>query len=101
MKNLLLSAISLKTNGTNDLGFPSVSLDAGVTIILNTVFGAIAATAVFFIIKGGIKYTVSGGDPAGVKQAKETIMYAIIGLIVALLAFGAVNFITGKAGTLN
>ncbi len=85
----------------SDLGLFNLSLDDGVHIVINTVFGALAAVAVFFIIKGGIKYTVSGGDPAGVKTAKETILYAIIGLIVALLAFGAVNFITGKAGTLN
>ena len=45
------------------------------------------------IIWGGIKYVTSGGDSAGVTSAKNTILYAVIGLVVALLAYTLVNFV--------
>lgn len=52
--------------------------------------------AIGFIIFGGFRYTTSSGDPAGVKAAKETIVNAIIGLILAMVSFGVVRFITGQ-----
>lgn len=52
--------------------------------------------AVGFIIYGGFRYIISSGDPSGVKKAKETIVNAIIGLVLAMLSFGIVRFITGS-----
>jgi hypothetical protein len=46
------------------------------------------------LIFGGIRYIVSDGDQNNVTAAKNTILYAIIGIIVALLAYAAVNFVT-------
>ena len=48
------------------------------------------------LIYGGIRYTVSGGESAAVTSAKNTILYAIIGIIVALLAYAIVNFVLGN-----
>jgi multisubunit Na+/H+ antiporter MnhB subunit len=48
---------------------------------------------VVVIILGGVQYTTSSGDPAKVKKAKDTILYGIIGLVVALLAYAIVNFV--------
>ena len=45
------------------------------------------------LIWGGIRYVVSGGDAKKVTDAKNTVLYAIIGLIVAFLAFAIVNFV--------
>ena len=45
------------------------------------------------LIIGGVRYTVSQGDSAAVTSAKNTILYAIIGLIVAILAYAVVNFV--------
>ena len=58
--------------------------------------------AVAFIIIGGITYIVSGGDSAGVKKGKDTVVNAVVGLIIAMVAFGVVKFITGgfTGGTL-
>lgn len=61
-----------------------------VTNILLFVLGAIA---VIMIIIGGIKYVVSQGDQSALTSAKNTILYSVIGLIVALLAYGIVNFV--------
>ena len=62
-------------------------------IIVNVLLFIIAAIAVIMLIIGGIRYVVSGGDQSAVTAAKNTILYAIIGIIVAILAYAAVNFV--------
>lgn len=61
--------------------------------IINVIIGVIGFIAVVVIILGGVQYTTSAGDSGKVKTAKNTIMYGIIGLIIALLAFSIVNFV--------
>jgi hypothetical protein len=61
--------------------------------ITNTALFIIGAISVLMLIYGGIRYTISGGDAKNVEAAKSTIMYAIIGIVVALLAFAIVNFV--------
>ena len=73
-------------------------LQQTVKSILNTVYLWVGIIAVVVIIIGGFKYTMSQGDAAKVKSAKDTILYAIIGLIVALAAFAITNFILGAMG---
>lgn len=51
------------------------------------------AIAVVIIIFGGVRYVTSTGDAMRVKQAKDTILYGVIGLIVSILAFAIVQFI--------
>lgn len=55
-------------------------------IILQTVVLVVGIASVITIIIGGIKYIVSGGDSAGIESAKNTVLYAVIGLVVALFA---------------
>jgi len=61
--------------------------------IINTLLIVIGAAAVLAIIIGAIRYTTSGGDQSSITSAKNTILYAIIGLIIALMAGGLVNFV--------
>ena len=61
--------------------------------IINTVLGVVAVVAVVFIIVGGVQYITSSGDTGKAMKAKNTIMYAVIGLVIALLAFAIVNFV--------
>jgi len=63
--------------------------------VINVILYVLGILAVGFIIYGGVKYSMSAGDAAKVKSAKDTIMYAIIGLIVAILAFAIINFVIG------
>jgi hypothetical protein len=98
LARLFLLANDLAPNGPSDLGLPEVKADSGVPIILNIVFVVAAILSVIFIIIGGLKYTLSGGDSSGLKSAKETITYAVVGLIITLLAFGIVNYVTGLKG---
>lgn len=65
------------------------------TIIVNALLFIIGALSVVMLIYGGIRYTISGGDSNAVTAAKNTIMYAIIGIVVAVLAYAIVNFVLG------
>lgn len=64
--------------------------------IINLLLFAIGIIAVIMIIVGGIRYTVSNGDASNIKSAKDTILYAVIGLVVALLAYAIVNFVVAR-----
>lgn len=61
--------------------------------ITNVLLFIIGAISVIMLIIGGIRYTVSGGDQAAVTSAKNTILYAIVGIVVAILAYAVVNFV--------
>ena len=67
-----------------------------VSTIINITLFIVGILAVIMIIVGGIRYQTSGGDPAKVKAAQQTLTYAIVGLIVAILAFAIVNFIVAR-----
>jgi uncharacterized membrane protein len=67
--------------------------DGLLKIIVNTLLFILGAISVIVIIIGGILYTVSGGDSSNITKAKNTILYAVIGLVVALMAFPIVNYV--------
>jgi Type IV secretion system pilin len=59
----------------------------------NILIFLVGAIAVLMIIIGGLRYVLSGGDNAGITSAKNTILYAVIGLVVAVAAYAIVNFV--------
>lgn len=61
--------------------------------ITNVLLFIIGAISVIMLIIGGIRYVVSGGDQAAVTAAKNTILYAVVGIVVAILAYALVNFV--------
>lgn len=65
------------------------------TTVVNTLLFVIGALSVIMLIIGGIRYTVSGGNSSAVTAAKNTIIYAIVGIIIAILAFAIINFVLG------
>lgn len=69
------------------------------TTVVNIMLFIIGAISVIMLIWGGIRYTTSAGNAASVTSAKNTIMYAIIGLVIAFLAFAIVNWVLGSIGT--
>lgn len=64
-----------------------------ITPIINTLLFILGAISVIMIIVAGIRYSTSGGDTGAVASAKNTLFYAILGLVVAILAFAIVNFV--------
>lgn len=82
-------------NAPNQPLFGEGGIFITVTSILIFIVGAIA---VIMLIVGGIRYVLSQGDQGAVTAAKNTILYSIIGIVVAALAYGAVAFIAAQLG---
>lgn len=64
--------------------------------VTNALVYLVGALSIIMIVVGGIRYVISNGDPKKVADAKNTVTYAIVGIIVALLAFAIVKFVTGS-----
>lgn len=74
-----------------------------VITIINAIIAVSGIVAVIFVIVGGINYMTSTGEPQKTKKAKDTILYACIGLVITALSFAIVNFVIsgligGQAG---
>lgn len=65
----------------------------------NTLIFLVGAISVLFLIIGGLRYVISNGDSKNVTAAKDTILYAIIGVVVAIISFALVQFVVGAIGT--
>ena len=61
--------------------------------VVNGILYFVGILSVIMLIWGGILYTTSSGDSSKVTTAKNTIMYAVIGLVVAIFAYAIVNFV--------
>lgn len=71
--------------------------DAGVfSKISSLLLFIVGAIAVIMLIIGGLRYVISGGDASQVQSAKNTILYALVGIVVAILAYAAVNFVVNS-----
>jgi hypothetical protein len=67
--------------------------------LLSIVYMVSGAFAVIIIILAGFSYTTANGDPSKIAKAKNAIMYAVIGLVVVLIAFLVTQFVIGKMST--
>ena len=69
------------------------------TVIANTLIFIVGAISVIYLIIGGLRYVTSGGDSKAVTTAKDTILYAIIGIVVAVISFALVQFVVNALGS--
>ena len=91
MIKVLAQAVQI-TEG--DIDVPKVELGTpNITNILRIVFGLAGGIALLIVTIGGFKYTISQGNPQETTKAKNTILYALIGLAVCITAFGIVQFV--------
>jgi hypothetical protein len=67
-------------------------------IAANTLIFLVGAVAVIFLIIGGLRYVISNGDAKNVEAAKNTILYAIVGIVVAVISFALVQFVINALG---
>lgn len=79
-------------DGSDPIAGPNGAI-LSVTSILALVAGIVS---IIFLVYGGMKYVTSGGDSAGVSSAKNTIIAALVGLLIAALARPIVAFVIGK-----
>ena len=66
------------------------------TTITNVMLFVVGAISVIMVVIGGLRYVISGGNSTNITTAKNTILYAVIGLIVAILAYAMINFVIGS-----
>jgi len=86
--------------GVDDVGGDQnqPKLEDSIKWIVNVLLFVLGAVAVIMIIIGGIRYTTSNGESAQITSAKNTILYAVVGLVVAILAYAIVNFVLSAFG---
>ena len=79
---------------------PTGNLDvvSVLTTVIDWVLAFSGAVAVLFLILGGLQYITAAGNEKRVETAKNTILYAVIGLVVILLSFVIVAFISQNIG---
>ncbi|MEO5950684.1 MAG: hypothetical protein ABIQ04_04505 [Candidatus Saccharimonadales bacterium] len=82
------------TKGVTNVGPSNTgTLDGGIKNTINVLLYIIGIAAVIMIVIGGLRYVLSGGDSSATKGAKDTILYAVVGLVIAIIAFAIVNFV--------
>lgn len=86
--------ISDTTSCANPSGSPSV--EKTIQTVVNLLSIIVGVAAIIMIIVGGLKYILSSGDSGNVNSAKNTILYAVIGLVVVLLAQVIVRFVINR-----
>ena len=93
----LLAAVPVCRNAT-DTGCVSIPKQDGTALMtngLNMVYFVLGALAVIIIILAGYQYLTANGEPAKAQKAMQTILYAVIGLVVVVCAFAITNFVFG------
>jgi hypothetical protein len=88
------AACAAGTNAPTNL-FGNGSLFQAIANILIFLIGAVS---VIMIIVGGLRMVISSGNPANVKSARETILYAIVGVVIAIMSYAVIHFILGNQG---
>lgn len=84
---------------TIDLNVPKVNL--GPETIANAftlTFTVVGALAILFLLLGALRYGMSNGDQQAISQAKNTIIYSLIGVVVSASALTIVQFVLGNIG---
>jgi hypothetical protein len=66
------------------------------TTVTNVMLFIVGAISVIMVVIGGLRYVVSGGNSGNITTAKNTILYAIVGLIIAIMAYAVINFVIGS-----
>ncbi|MDQ2973725.1 MAG: pilin [bacterium] len=75
----------------------NTKINSTISFVINLFSIVVGVVAVIMIILGGFKYITSGGDSGNITGAKNTILYAIIGLVIVALAQFIVKFVLGQA----
>ncbi len=77
-------------------GGATTKVNNAIALVVNIFSGLVAVVSVIMIIYGGFRYITSGGDSGKISNAKNTIIYALIGLVVVALAQFIVQFVLTK-----
>lgn len=71
----------------------SQATSATIKTVLDIVFTLTGSIALLMITIGGFRYIISRGDPSATAQAKDTILYALVGLVISIAAYSIVALV--------
>jgi drug/metabolite transporter (DMT)-like permease len=108
--SVISSVLQFPVRAIAACGDPSGGVDSGVacapasplavpdavTRVTNLLLYIVGIAAVIMLVVGGLRYVLSGGDPKNTTAAKDTILYAVVGIVVALLGYAIVNFVLNQ-----
>lgn len=92
MNSIKILAAIIEYPGPKPTDDGNASLQTALTIV----FGMLGAISLIVIIYSGIRLTASRGNPDAIGKLRGTLIYAAIGLIVALTAGGIISFVLGR-----
>lgn len=93
---IISQAKTVFPNGTgipDGIQNPSSSI---ITTVMQLVFGLAGAVAVLIVTFAGTQYVLSQGDPQKVAKAKQTIIFALVGLVIIILSYSIVSFVVTR-----
>lgn len=82
----------------DDMPAELIGPDGVFTRFSNLALYAVGAISVIMLIWGGLRYITSGGDSKKITDAKNTILYALLGLVIAFFAYAIVHFVLNAIG---
>ena len=89
MINLLAALIT-----RDELPIPKVDLTQNTFAnVLQIVFGLAGGIALLVIARSAFRYVISQGEPQKIAKEKDAIIYAIVGLVICIIAFNVVSFV--------
>lgn len=100
--DLQLGADSTPCQTTDSQGHPTDAASKATTLIadvLNFISIVAGVVAVIMIIYGGFRFVTSGGNPESTKSARNTILFALVGLVIVAFAQLIVKFVLQKIGS--
>lgn len=88
----------LSTTTTDcDTQDPETTVNDIIATVINLFSLLVGVVSVIMIIIGGFKYITSGGNDGSVSEAKKTILFALVGLVIVALAQVIVRFVLAQA----
>jgi len=93
---MILQSIALLLTKVSPGGLPTPNADShAIQVILGIVFGIIGGIALLMATISGLRYITSGGDPQKAANARNGLIFALVGLLIALSAEAIVAFVLG------
>lgn len=87
----------IDTATTSEMQGKSIDGDGGlIKTVVNVLLWAVGILSVIMIIFSGFRYITSAGDASKTKSAQSTLIYSVVGLIVAIMAYAIVNMVTNR-----
>jgi hypothetical protein len=95
--NMLLMSLYASSTTINSGNLPTPAADKhAIATVLKIAFGIIGALAVLMVTVSGLRYILSAGDPQKISQAKNSIIYSLVGVAVAISAEAIVYFVASR-----